>query len=114
MLRKISFNHFTLNDIIIIQSILVILGYILISFSFFLKKLYRSELYLFSYLFITLFLIFPWVVGGNLSMYRAESILMPCVFLFKDLKTPWIITLLAIMVSIGGIMSYLFFTSVLV
>jgi hypothetical protein len=114
MLRKISFNHFTLNDIIILQSVLVIIGYISISFSFFLKKLYRSELHVFSYLFITLFLIFPWVVGGNLSMYRAESLLMPCVFLLKDLKTPWIISLLAILISIGGIMSYLFFTSVLV
>ena len=87
MLKDISFNSFSLKDIITLQSVLVILGYLLI---------------------------FPWVVGGNLSMYRAESLLLPFVFLLKDVKIQWTISILAILVSIGGVMSYLFFTSVLV
>ncbi len=114
MLRKVSFNHLSLNDVIILQSVLIIIGYILLSCFFFIKKLYHHDLYLLSYLYVTLFLIFPWVVGGNLSMYRAESLLLPFVFFLKDFKTKWMISLLACLVGIGGVMSYLFFTSVLI
>jgi hypothetical protein len=68
MLKEISFNNFSLKDVIILQSTLVIIGYLSLSFFFFLKKLYRIELYLLSYLYVSLFLIFPWVIGGALSM----------------------------------------------
>ena len=114
MLKNISFNSLSLKDMTTLQSVLVIIGYLLLSFFFFIKKLYRTELFLLSYLYTSLFLIFPWVVGGNLSMYRAESLLLPFVFLLKDIKIQWTILILAILVGIGGVMSYLFFTSVLV
>ena len=114
MLSKFSFNPFTLINVIIIQSVLVIIGYFSLSYYFFTKKLYRTDLYLVSYLYVSLFFLFPWIVGGNLSMYRAESLLFPFVFLLKDLKISWNISILTIMISIGGIMSYFFFTKVLV
>ena len=58
--------------------------------------------------------LFPWIVGGDVSMYRSESLLLPFVFLLKDLKTPWMISLLAVLLSVGCMMSYLFFTYVLI
>ncbi len=114
MLKGISSTIFALENTIILQSVLVIIGYLLLSVFFIIKKLYRNELYLLSFSYITLFLITPWIVGGSLSMYRAESLLFPFVFLLKDLSMPWKISLLAVLMSVGGIMSYLFFTFVLV
>lgn len=114
MINSISFDQFSLNDAILWQSVFVLLGYFMLSFFFFRKRLYREDLYMFSYLFTTIFLVFPWIVGGNLSMYRAESLLFPFALMLKDIKCLWMIILLIIELSIGVIMSHLFFTSVLI
>ena len=105
---------FSMRSFIQYQSMLVIVGYIVLSFYFFLKRMFNDELYLWAYIYVTLFLIFQWTIGGNLSMYRAESLLLPFVFLLKELNSKWIAFILIILLSIGIPMTYLFFNNVLV
>lgn len=109
-----AYSSLSLNRFIELQSILVIVGFLLLTLFFFVKKLYTNQLYLISYLYLCLFLIFPWAVGGNLSMYRAESLLLPSVLLLKELKMSSTILLLFTFIGIGGVMSHLFFSLVLI
>ena len=79
-------SSFSINNFISYQSLLIFIGYIITTILFFGKRMFRNELYLWTYIFISLFLIFPWSVGGSLSRYRAESLLLPFVFLLKDAR----------------------------
>lgn len=102
------------KNIPVYQSILVIVGYVFISIWFFVKKMHHNTLFLITYIYLTIYFLFPWTVGGSLSMYRAESMLFPFIFLLKDVKTKWLIGLLLILISIGIPMCFLFFDSTLV
>ena len=114
-LRNASiFNSFSINHFIHYQSILIISGYIALSFFFFYRRMYENELYLLTYIYITLFLIFPWTISGELSRCRAESLLFPFVFLLKETKIRWIALILILLLGLGIPVSYLFFTSVLI
>jgi len=108
------FNSFSISHFIHYQSILIISGYIAISYFFFTKRIYKNELYLLTYIYITLFLIFPWTISGELSRCRAESLLLPFVFLLRETKTRWISVILIFLLGLGIPMSYLFFTGVLI
>lgn len=92
------------------QSFFVLIGYALATILFFKKKMYRNTLNLWSYIYFSMYLIFPWCLGGDLSRYRAEALLMPCVFLLKDLNSDWNALILGYMLMIAIPMSYLFFT----
>lgn len=115
MLKRISTDIFSWNNIIILQSIIIITSFFGLSIYFFKKKLHTNKLFLLSYIFVFLFLVFPWAVGGSgMSMYRAESLLIPFVFFLKDIKTFWKISILMLLIPFGIITSYLFFTNVLI
>jgi len=113
-MKKAFFQEYAIQNFIYYQSFIVILGYIALSVYFFFYRLYKIELYLWSYIYITFFLLFPWTVGGNLSMYRAESLLLPFVFFTKDLRMIWTTTILILLLFLGIPLSYLFFTNILI
>jgi hypothetical protein len=108
------FNSFKEENFIQYQTLMVVIGYILLSFYFFIKRFYKNELYLWTYIYISIYFIFPWTVGGNLSMYRAESLLLPFVFLLLETNKLSLSLILICLLTIGIPMSYLFFTSVLI
>jgi hypothetical protein len=114
MLNKITVGFFYINNFVYYQSILAIAGYLMLSFVFFIKKLYKNDLYLLTWLYLTFFLIVPWIIGGDFNMYRAEALLFPYVFLFKETKIQWQAALLLILLGIGIPMCQLFFTSVII
>jgi hypothetical protein len=108
------FDSLSINHFIHYQSIMIILGYVATSFFFFTRRMYNNELYLLTYIYISLFLIFPWTISGDLSRSRAESLLLPFVFLLKEFNTRWIAVILIFLLGLGIPMSYLFFTGVLI
>jgi hypothetical protein len=108
------FDSFSITHFIHYQSILIISGYIALSFFFFYRRMYENELYLLTYIYVTLFLIFPWTISGELSRCRVESLLLPFVFLLKEINTRWIAVILIFLLGLGIPVSYLFFTSVLI
>ena len=114
MLNSIPKPLFVLTNVIYLQSIVVLIGYLVISFYFITKKWYQDKLKLIAYIFISAYIIFPWTIGGNLSMYRAESLLLPVVFLLKDLRIKTLIAILIIEIALWLPMSYLFLDSILV
>lgn len=107
-------DSFSINYFIHYQSLLIILGYIALSIFFFSKRMYKNELYLLTYIYLTLFLIFPWTISGDLSRSRAESLLLPFIFLLMGTKIRWIAAILIFLLGLGTPMSYMFFTGVLV
>jgi hypothetical protein len=107
-------DSFSMIHFIHYQSILIILGYLAISYFFFSRRMFKNELYLLAYIYITLFLIFPWTISGDLSRCRAESLLLPFVFLLKETKTHWLALILILLLGLVIPMSYLFFTGVLI
>lgn len=114
MMKKISLSSFPPENFMYLQSALVITGHIILSFFFFLKKMHRTELYLLTYIYITVYLLFIWTIIGNLSMYRAESLLLPFVFLLKQTNLKWALLILVVLLAVGIPMSYLFFKSILI
>jgi hypothetical protein len=105
---------FAIENFIQYQAATVIAGYLLLSFFFFYKRLYKTELYLWTFVYVTLFFLFPWAVGGDLSRYRAEALLFPFALFMKDAKTPWLALLLVGLLGLGIPMSYLFFNYTLI
>lgn len=108
------FNPSSINNFIQYQSLVVVISYCLFTFYFFYYRKFYNELYLWTFLYITLFFIFPWSVGGDLSRYRAESLLFPFVFLLQDIRTKWLATILICLLFIGIPISYLFFNNTLI
>lgn len=106
--------NLTLNNTHNIQTVLVILFYLLLIVIGFYKKVYQSKLLFLSFIYTTLFFIFPWIVGGDLSRYRAEALLLPSIFLIQHLNLKYLVVILSFFVVLGLIMSHLFFTMVLV
>jgi hypothetical protein len=76
--------------------------------------MYRNNLYIWAYVYVTLYFLFPWSVGGDLSRYRAESLLFPFIFLLKETKTQWLVAILIGLLCLGIPMSYLFFDGTLI
>ncbi len=98
----------------VLQSTLVLIGYAWLMIRFFKRKQYQNPLYLLIIVFISAYFWFPWTVGGNLSRYRAEALLMPSVMLLFDLQLKPKLVLLSMFVMLGAVMSYLFFIEVLI
>ncbi len=109
VIEKFNAEIFSADNFSNLQSISVLAGFLILTRAFIRKKLYQNELYLLSYCYVAFYLISPWTLGGNISLYRAESLLLPAVFLLKDLKTKWILLIVLILLAIGGPMSYFFF-----
>jgi len=108
------FNPYSIQNFIQYQSLLVLIGYVLISFYFFFRCMYKNDLYRWAYIFISLFFLFSWGIGGELSRYRSESLLFPFIFLLKEVKTKYLAIILICLLCIGIPMSYLFFNNVLI
>lgn len=102
------------GNIILSQSLLVIATYLLALIVYLRKGKKRTRLHSTILLYASLFLVFPWIVGGELSMYRSEALLLPIVLIFKDFKTDYLTSLLGVLLFIGVPMSMLFFKNVLI
>jgi hypothetical protein len=58
--------------------------------------------------------LFPLIMGKGVSLYRAESLLLPLVILFRHLPNPFIYIFTVVAVFLHFFMSRLYFTSILV
>jgi len=103
-----------LRNLIQIQSIIVIIGYFYLSFQFFKNKWQKNQLYLLSYIYVSFYFLFIWSVGGNLSMYRGESMLLPYVFFLTELNQRSKLKLLAILFLLGIALSFYYFDGSLI
>lgn len=113
-LLKIKEPIFELINVPILQSVLVLTGSILLIMRFFHLKLYKNKIAVLSMLFVGLMILFPWSIGGDISIYRAESILLPFVLLLNPKDTKRNSFILSVFVIIYFLMSILFFQGVLV
>ena len=113
-IQHIGLNQYNIKNFIQYQSLTIIVSYILLTFFFIYYKMYRNNLYIWTYVYVTLYFLFPWSVGGDLSRYRAESLLFPFVFILKETKTQWLVAILIGLLCLGIPMSYLFFDGTLI
>ena len=111
---KKGFHTFSLENFKYYQTLLVAITYFFVTVFFLVKGFYKTPLYLLSFLYVTVFLFFPWVMGGDVSFYRAEALLLPYVFLLRDLKTSWLSFILIVLITLSVMMSRLFFLNILV
>ena len=58
--------------------------------------------------------VMPLTLGGDLSLYRAESLLLPIVILLSRLRLPVLAMFALVCVPVGYKMAQLFFTGVLI
>lgn len=114
VIEKFNTDIFSADNFSTLQSLIVLAGFIIVTRQLIRKKLNQNKLYILSYCWVAIYFLSPWLLGGNLSFYRAESLLLPGIFLLKDLKTKWFLLILLILMTIGGPMSYFFFTSKLI
>lgn len=100
---------------IIIQSFSILFYFGFLTVVFFKNKMFRTPLFLVVYAISMLYLVFPWVIGGEqLSLYRAEALLLPSVLLLKDASIRVKLTVLAMLLAIGLPMCYLYVDGFLV
>ena len=112
--RSMDFlEPFTANGLIQWQSIVIIAGFLLLSFFFFRNKMHREPLFLWTFLYVALFFLFPWTVSGDLSRYRSEALLIPVVLLFPRVSSVWLSVILSVMLAFGIPMTHLFFNAIL-
>ncbi|MBD98208.1 MAG: hypothetical protein CMO34_00040 [Verrucomicrobia bacterium] len=102
------------RNLIQIQSIIVIIGYFFLSWQFFKKKWHQNQLYLLTYIYVSFYFLFIWSVGGNLSMYRGESLLLPYVFFIEELNRKSKIKLLTMLLLFGVTLSFYYFNGSLI
>ena len=102
------------EDFVNFQTLLVIASYLLVSYHFFYRRMYHDTLYLWSYLYLSFFFLYPWTTGGTVSSYRAESLLLPLIFFTSNLKIKWLEFIFLVLFVLGIGMSHLFFSNVLV
>ena len=105
--KRIQTHHYKL--IYYIQSAVVALLYCSYSYYAFKNKLFKNTDTTLFYVIVSVFLIFPWTIGGNLSMYRVESLILPSVFLVQNLNWKYLLSLLLILITIATMMTPLFF-----
>lgn len=96
------------------QSIAVILTLLLFSLFFFRRERYRNALDQLTWIFAVIFIGFPWIIGGDLSIYRSEALLFPIAVVFKEVPVKWLVFMLIILLIIGIPMAYLYFVQALV
>ena len=108
-----SFDLSQGSNVIILQSATILLLYVVTSFYFFKKKAFLSKVYLLSYVFFTMYLGFPWIVGGDLSIYRSKATLLPTALWYREVNLKIITLLVLVLVCVGALMNQLFFIDVL-
>ncbi len=99
---------------IYIQSVTVICFFILLSIRFFRKKMYTESTFRWSYIHFLLNFTLLWSIGGVMSFYRSEALMLPAILLMKDFSGKELILVLVSLIAIGIPMCYLYFESVLV
>lgn len=98
-----------------IQSILILIAFGLITFYFFKNRYYRKPLLLILFCYLTTYLWFPYLVGSQyLSLYRAESLLIPMLFFAAKLPSRFILLIFLILLLVHLPMNHLFFKGILV
>ena len=112
---KLSAGITDFSVFINIQSLLVLISFIVITFFFIKKKLYRESLMLVSFCYLTAYLLFPYIIGSEyLSLYRAESLLIPILFFATKLKSRFILLCFLLLLFVNLPMNHLFFKWILV
>jgi hypothetical protein len=111
--RGFSFDLTDGKNSIILQTEFILVLYIFTAIYFVVRKLYLIKLYLLSFVFFTVYLFFPWIVGGDLSVYRSEALLMPAALLYKDVTPKLNAVLVIVLLFIGTLMCHWFFKDVL-
>lgn len=100
---------------VVIQSFLILLFFVFLSFNFFKRRMFENQLYLTVYTISVFYLIFPWVIGGELlSLYRAEALLLPSVILLKGTAIKVQLAILCLLLAIGIPMYYLYIDNFLI
>jgi len=112
--KKPLFSNVTIESFVQYQSLLIIMGYTLLSIIFFYKRMYTNDFSLWVYIFISVFFLFSWSIEGDLSRYRQEALLMPFVLLVKETKIRWLAVILLWLLAMGIPISYLFFNGSLI
>jgi hypothetical protein len=98
-----------------VQSILVLIAFCLIAYYFFKKRWHQQPLLLISFIYLTIYLWFPYVVGSQyLSLYRAESLLIPMLFFVARLPIRFVLLIFLALVLVHLPMNHLFFKGILV
>ncbi len=110
----INLKKLTVKDFPHLQSALVLLAYLMALIAFAFMKQFRRGLQLLVFIYFTLYILFPWTIGGNLSMYRAEALLLPSVFLITGLSTRAILIAVLLLLIVYIPMSFLFFDTTLI
>jgi len=103
-----------IRNLIQVQSLIVIIGYGLISYRFFKLKWHQKPMYLLTYVYLSYYFWLPWTIGGHLSMYRAESLLLPFAFLLNEFKLRHRRNLLLFLIPTGMVLAYLYFNNELI
>ena len=114
--RTLKSLNWDLNDqqnYIILQSLIIVILYVNTLVYFIKNQLYKEKLFLLAFLFFNVYLLFPWTVGGNLSVYRSESLLMPASLMYQKLPAKWLGLLSLALIIMCAAMSHLFFIDVL-
>jgi len=108
-----NLNRLTL--VISVQSILVLISIGLMCFFFFYRRLYMNKVLLASFCYLSIYFLFPYVVGSEqLSLYRAESLLIPLLFFLKKLPDRYILIAFVVLLLLNFSMNDLFFKGILI
>ncbi len=114
-IRVITETENTKDIYPIIQSFLVLLGFVFLTLFYVKKRMFEDTFLKLVFIITTVFLFFPWIIGGGeLSLYRAEALLLPSVILLKDLPNKYKISLLLVLLALGVPMCYLYFDNFLI
>jgi hypothetical protein len=97
-----------------LQSLLIGFLFLILGYQFIFKSMYRDPFSIMVLIYLVIFFVYPWSVGKNSSFYRAESLLMPLVFVMKDWKTRYLYVSLMVFILIGIPISYLFFAKIMI
>lgn len=85
-----------------VQTTLVLLLYGFLTYFFFRRKLYQNRIYLMAFILMSAYFWFPWTIGGNLSRYRSESLLLPGVLLIHQspVKYKWTMQVIQLFLAV--------------
>lgn len=115
----LELKHFQFKNWIDIQTNCVLFYFIFCLILVFAKRKYffsetNKPLSLFLLLYLLVFYLFPLSMGHSLSLYRAESLLMPSVLLLRNTSYVFILLFILILATIAFFMNQLFFLNILV
>lgn len=112
--KQIDVSGFHLKDVPRYQSLLIIACFFALSWFSFRNRQKMDRLDKLAVTLMACFFLFPWLVGGNLSLYRAESLLLPALLLTRNWAPVSKMVVLGLLLFFFLPMSYLFFTAVLI